>query len=926
MVARRPLIWFTVCWIAGASAAASLTNNGVYLTGGALLAVLLALGLMKRASLPLAAACCIAYMAAAGERMWADSRNVTALPELQSAAYEAVPAGSVVFGAEIRGTIISPIEIDGDQVRFRVAVNEVLLGGGEASPEGVGGERVQVQVRLAAEAELVEAASWKRGQKVSAAGELSAPMAATNFGGFDYRRYLNSQRIHWLFNVDGASAVQKSAGTRWSAAGLLRYVDDLRAALGAQMDNLYPDLQSGYMKGLVLGISDDLDPAVYGRFAQLGLTHILAISGLHVAVFLYLLGGLLRLTRMTRERMLLLLMAAVPLYVLLAGASPSVVRSGIMAVLGLGAARLHKLGDGLHLLAAAALLMLAFDPYMLGNVGFQLSFLVTAGLILGVPPVRGCLPAGKRRWARSLLDLLTVTVVAQLVSLPVTIYYFNAVHLLSLGANLVLVPFISFIVMPLGGASMLLGALWHPAGALLSQVAVVGNDWTFAFVTQLSSWNSFRMIWAAPPLWWVVGYYGLLWGCFELLGRIARRGRLYSEETSSLGLEADSVSGLESYSHSHLLHHSNPYPNSDSTQPIHASNPAVPLAIPFIDMSSAESPRARRKSIMLLSFTAAGLSLLVLWAYHPDFRDRNAYVDYIDVGQGDAILIRTSGGKHILIDGGGAVQFGNQETWRKRKDPYEVGSKLLVPLLQKRGVHRLDLLVLSHLDSDHIKGLHAVLSDIEVKAIMWNGTLKASEDAAKLLRTAVDKDIPLYKSTADLKWQVDPGTAIQVLGMAPGDDEAIAEEDEQNGQSVALLVELYNRRFLFTGDADAQEEKLLLEQLHLSQTSLFADLSSSSPSADLTQSSPPFPPIDVMKISHHGSKTSTSDLWLNYWRPKWAIVSVGRTNTYGHPAQEVLERLASANIQIRRTDWNGEVQFRVSPDQTIARKEKIPDS
>ncbi|MBP3966157.1 DNA internalization-related competence protein ComEC/Rec2 [Paenibacillus lignilyticus] len=901
MVARRPLIWFTVCWIVGASAAASLTNNGVYLAGAALLAAILALGLMKRASLPLAAACCIAYMAAAGERMWADSRNVTALPELQSAAYEAVPAGSVVFGAEIRGTIISPIEIDGDQVRFRAAVNEVLLGGRETNPEQLGGERVQVQVRLAEEAELVEAASWKRGQKVSAAGELSAPMAATNFGGFDYRRYLNSQRIHWLFNVDGASSVQISAGTRWSAAGLLRYVDDLRAALGAQMDNLYPDLQSGYMKGLVLGISDDLDPAVYGRFAQLGLTHILAISGLHVAVFLYLLGGLLRLTRMTRERMLLLLMAAVPLYVLLAGASPSVVRSGIMAVLGLGAARLHKLGDGLHLLAAAALLMLAFDPYMLGNVGFQLSFLVTAGLILGVPPVRGCLPAGKRRWTRSLLDLLTVTVVAQLVSLPVTIYYFNAVHLLSIGANLVLVPFISFIVMPLGGASMLLGALWHPAGALLSQVAVIGNEWTFAFVTQLSSWNSFRMIWAAPPLWWVVAYYGLLWICLELLGRITRRERL----DSSLGL------GLE---------------HADSTQPIHASNQALPPAIPFIDMSSSESPRARRRSITLLSLTAAGLSLLVVWAYHPDFRDRNAYVDYIDVGQGDAILIRASGGKHILIDGGGAVQFGNQEAWRKRKDPYEVGRKLLVPLLQKRGVHRLDMLVLSHLDSDHIKGLQAVLNDIEVKAIMWNGTLKASEDAATLLRTAVDKDIPLYKSTAGLKWQVDPGTAIQVLGLAPGADEAIAEEDEQNGQSVALLVELYNRRFLFTGDADAQEEKLLLEQLHLSQSSLFTQPSSSSPSTDPHQSSPPFPPIDVMKISHHGSKTSTSDLWLNYWRPKWAVVSVGRTNSYGHPAQEVLERLASAKIRIRRTDRNGEIRFRVSPDQTIARKEKIPDA
>ncbi|SDW89702.1 ComEC/Rec2 family competence protein [Paenibacillus sp. CF384] len=891
MMARRPLIWFTVCWVLGSSAAAGLKDSGVYLTAAALLAAMLALGLLKRASWPLAAACLAAYVAAAGERMWVDSRNVTALPELQAAAYEAIPVGSAMFGAEIRGIISSAVEIDGDQVRFRVAVAEVeVVQGGEVkSPVQLSGEGMQVQVRLAAEAELVEAASWKRGQQMSAVGELSAPMAATNFGGFDYRRYLNSQRIHWQFSVAGAASVQISAGPRLSAAALLRYVDDVRAALGAQMDKLYPDLQSGYMKGLVLGISDDLDPTVYRRFAQLGLTHILAISGLHVAVFLYMLGGLLRLARMTRERMLLLLMTAVPLYVLLAGASPSVVRSGIMAVLGLGAARLHKLGDGLHLLAAAALLMLAFDPYMLGNVGFQLSFLVTAGLILGVPPVRGCLPAGKRWWARSLLDLLTVTVVAQLVSLPVTIYYFNAVHLLSIGANLVLVPFISFIVMPLGGASMLLGALWHPAGSLLAQVTAIGNEWTFAFVDRLSSWNSLRMIWATPPLGWVVGYYAMLWICFVLLGGLKRRRQPDSEASSS------------------------PNPGSDSEKL------AERQAIPFIDMSALESPRSQRRSVVLLSLTATGLSLLLFWAYFPDFRERHAYVDYIDVGQGDAILIRTASGKHILIDGGGAVQFGNKEDWRKRRDPYEVGRKLLVPLLQKRGVHQLDLLVLSHLDSDHIKGLQAVISDIKVKAMMWNGTLKASEDAVTLLRAAVDADIPLYKSTSGLEWRVDTSTTIHVLGLASDADEAITEEDEQNGQSAALLLELYDRRFLFTGDADAREEGLLLKQLQSYDVE--------SPVMDGFRLPPPLNPfIDVMKISHHGSKTSTSEPWLNYWRPKWAVVSVGRTNTYGHPAQVVMDRLANANIPTRRTDRNGEIQFRISPDQIITRREKIPDS
>ena len=122
----------------------------------------------------------------------------------------------------------------------------------------------------------------------------------------------------------------------------------MRAALGSRMDALYPGEQSGYMKGLVLGISEDLDPERFRQFAQLGLTHILAISGLHVAVFLYVLGGLLRLLRMTRERMLLLMIVAVPFYVLLAGSPRRSFAPGIMAMLGLAAARMHKLKDGLR--------------------------------------------------------------------------------------------------------------------------------------------------------------------------------------------------------------------------------------------------------------------------------------------------------------------------------------------------------------------------------------------------------------------------------------------------------------------------------------------------------------------------------------------------------------------------------------------------
>ncbi len=315
---RRPLVMFAVCWVLGSCAAAGLASRGVMLAGGALAAAMLALWIRRRVSWPLAAACLVAFSLAAGERMWVDAHNASSLPALFAAAGAAVPGDFAAdLEAELTGTIISAVEIDGDRVQFRVTASSVRVKG-EQAPLAFS-ERLLVQVRLAAQPELAVAANWRRGDRIRLAGEFAQPAEATNFGGFDYRRYLKSQRIHWLFKASGAATVHTSAGPRWSTASLLSRIDTMRAALGSRMDALYPGEQSGYMKGLVLGISEDLDPERFRQFAQLGLTHILAISGLHVAVFLYVLGGLLRLLRMTRERMLLLMIAAVPFYVLLAG-------------------------------------------------------------------------------------------------------------------------------------------------------------------------------------------------------------------------------------------------------------------------------------------------------------------------------------------------------------------------------------------------------------------------------------------------------------------------------------------------------------------------------------------------------------------------------------------------------------------------------
>ncbi|WP_165279947.1 ComEC/Rec2 family competence protein [Paenibacillus protaetiae] len=293
IINRRPLVWFAVSWLAGASCAASLTGMGIVFAGLAVTAVLAALAIGKAATWRLAVMCLLAYGLASGERLWADARNVTAFTGLAESAdpLQTSPAS-------VSGTIVSPVEVDGDIAQFRAKLSSARVGS-EAGARRLS-ETVLVRVRLKEQPQQEIAAAWQRGEQVQIAGELQQPAAQSNIGGFDYRRYLRSQGIHWLLQVQGTGAVHAAPGPAWTAAALLGRIDNARAWLGSRVDKLYPADQAGYMKGLVLGIREDLDPDQYGQFARLGLTHILAISGLHVAVFVYAFGGLLRLLRFTR--------------------------------------------------------------------------------------------------------------------------------------------------------------------------------------------------------------------------------------------------------------------------------------------------------------------------------------------------------------------------------------------------------------------------------------------------------------------------------------------------------------------------------------------------------------------------------------------------------------------------------------------------
>jgi competence protein ComEC len=827
---RRPLLWYVAAWIAGAAAAGAWPGLGLPLWVG--IGAMAAAAVVWLRKLPRGNALVVPLLALAafGYGEWRDSRNVTALSAV-SADLDALSGSEVTA----EGKIASPVDVDGNRASFELEVKRLQFGS-ESEPVAAN-EKMRVTVQLLEQREQEAARRFGRTDAVRLSGVLLRPEPSRNFGGFDYRDYLRHRHIHWILSVKGIGQVSRldNGAAPISAERLLRWNDTLRAALAARMERIFPADQSGLMKGMLIGWQDDMDPEQYRQFSKLGLTHILAISGMNVAVFLGLLFALLKRLRVTRESSLWIGIAAMPGYVLLTGASPSVVRAGVMAMLALYAARRGRLKDGLHLAALAAWAMLAWEPYFLYDVGFQLTFVITAALLAGVPRVSRLLPIRKEK----IRQAAAVTIVSQLVSFPITVYYFNAFSLLSWLANALFVPVFGAVLFPAALVSLAAGLVWLPLGRLAGAATGLLSRWTLWAIDRLAAIDGFQLIWPRPSPLWIATYFAAL---SLLLAALARR------------------------------------------LAVHELQPPAAFRQP-----ASWRPAAA---------CATALALLLVYGYTPDRLSRTASVEFLDVGQGDAALIRTPSRKFILIDGGGTLTFRKAgEEWRDRRNPFEVGRSVVVPLLLQRGVHKLDYVIATHEDQDHIGGLQAVAEQIPIGRFVFNGTLKPDPKVNRLFRTLLDKGVPLVPAGQVPELYPDAETAISVLAPSGDRTSKLRVADRQNNESVVFLLRLYGFRFLFTGDMEAPEEEEVLGQHPM-------------PHPQQENQS-----IDVMKVAHHGSKTSTTPAWLDRWHPRYAVISVGARNVYGHPSPPVLQRLQAANVEVKRTDLDGAVRFVVEPQR-----------
>ncbi|MDO3409138.1 ComEC/Rec2 family competence protein [Saccharibacillus sp. CPCC 101409] len=907
---RRPLVVFTVCWILGIAAAYLYDGLRLVLVAAGIMLVLAVPAALGRLSPKLLLAACLALSAAAVYGSVRDARNVSMMPAALGPAVEGGYAG-----VELVGEMAGPAKIDGDLAMFELDVDRVEAPRqNDTAVTGISGgesagtvklkrtEKVVVRIKLAAEEEQRTAAAWGRGDRLIVSADLETPSQARNFGDFDYRRYLYTKRIHWVARAAGASGVE----TEKSASGALRILrrnDDLRANLAGRLERLYPGIGAGYMQGLLLGLQDGLDPETYLDFARLGMTHVLAISGMHVGLYVGAVIFLLRRFGVSKESTLLAALCFVPPYVLLTGSSPSAVRAGLMSMIALYAARRGWLKDGLHILCLAALLMTIWDPYYLNAVSFQLSFAVTAGIILLTRPMQRILFF----LPKAIAGGAAISLVADLVSFPLTIYYFNQYSLLGLAANLLLVPLISFVSIPLGTVSLILSPLWDRGAEWAAYPVRLLNAAVFRCADGGGSVRWARTIWAAPSPAWIAAYYAALFGGIALLAALlgARRDRAAAAPEAAAELPAAAVSAaaaggpggdtvpLEPRSAGRAAPPGGPFPGALR---------AAPEFTPAVRYGGA--PEKRHPALRPLLAASAGLLLcgLLSAAYTPR-RNPAGTVQMLDVGQGDSILITTPTGRHILVDGGGTVTFARPgEDWRRRLDPYEVGRDVVVPLLKRRGVHRLDAVILTHGDRDHYGGLLAVLDEIPAERLIMNGTRSGGEDLDELLASALRFGAEISAPQSGDVWRPDSRTSLEFVNPSGVFAGEIPELEEQNDYSVAFRLEMNGHSFMFTGDLGESAERDILERLERRGEEAA---------------------VEVLKVGHHGSKTSSSAAWVEALSPKLSLISVGASNTYGHPNEGVVRRLEQSGSDVRRTDLDGEIQIGTPPGEPLRIRTKL---
>lgn len=631
------------------------------------------------------------------------------------------------------------------------------------------------------------------GMQIAGKGTCEAPEPDRNSGGFDYRLYCLSNAISGIFHAEfldtdlGFDESKRPLLYLERGYWLLR--ERIRRAgitLERKLEEIAEPEDLGILKAVLLGQKADMDEELYELYRKNGISHVLAISGLHVSVIGMGFWKGLRKLGMGYLPAGCIAFAVLFVYGMMVGFGPSVIRVVFMLGVSFWAGILGRTYDLPSAICVPAIGILLWKPFMLTQASFQLSFLAVGAMF-----VPGDVLAKKWKW-KSALERIWISLSLQIVTLPFVLLHSYEVPVFGILLNFVVVPLMSYVLISgiLGVAG---GFVWKGLGILLLGGAhwILGlYEWLCRGMQKIPNAN---VVLGAPEHWKILMYVCLIIGGTCLVFRLGKRWMILW----GIGV------------------------------------------------------------LLLIPYPEHGLSVTIL-----------------DVGQGDGIFLEAEG-RTMLVDCGSSQK-------------QEICEEVLIPFLKSQGVGRLDAIVVTHGDQDHISGIRELLEDqengIDIGQLIISEPGMTDTVCQELAELARMRKVSVMTCKAGDSFTGILGETVEILCLNPIMDEEKDQEmsSDRNAESIVLHVSYGAFSMLLTGDIGIREEWELMERYDLSS-------------------------VSVLKAAHHGSSNSGSREFLDTIKSAYVIFSYGKGNPYGHPSSGVADRCEELGAQVWETARSGAV-------------------
>lgn len=634
--------------------------------------------------------------------------------------------------------------------------------------------------------------SIKYGDSLYIEGEFKQPEEARNYKGYNYKQYLKTKKIIGTVELEKVKILKSSNGS---------FIHNIQKYIRDTINGTLTDEEGNLLLAILLGDKDKLSEDIQESFNTSNLSHMLAVSGAHVSYIILGLTYVLQNSIIGKKNGKIVCIIFLLAFMAITNFTPSVTRACIMAILTLFSSIIYRKSDVYTNISVAALITLIFNPYGLLDLGFQLSYGGTIGIIIFIKRIQE--KKSNSKVINYIKQMALVSIYANIIIIPIMMYHFNTVSFTFIISNIMASPILGIIVIT--GFLFIIASITVKPLTRLIAIFIKPILSILIKISQICSKLPFSNILVVTPYMFnVISYYAIILYCIK-------------------------------------------------------------------------SKKNNKCKIIICLLIVLILINFIIYIFPQKLR-----IFFIDVGQGDSTLIITPDKKTVLIDGGGS-------------DSFDVGKKVLLPYLLDRRILKIDYVLISHFDTDHCGGILTIMEKVKVKNIIISEQAEHSENYERFKKLMIHKKIRLIEVKKGDKIKIGRYSEFKILFPTS----RLLSENPLNNNSIVAQFNYNNFKMLFTGDIEKLAEQQILK----------------TEKAEIR--------ADILKVAHHGSKTSSIPEFIKAVRPKIALIGVGKNNTFGHPNQQTIKNLENIKCRIYRTDLQGEIIIKIDQKGRMNVKSKL---